>query len=99
VKQFFSDTKLGVCSLTLYNIALSKGGARLAKSAVTYKVNKKPTAISVEGSVNAGYLYTIAWYDNTFVHVLECANMDYNQNQIMAMTDLSRQVDSELNQR
>ena len=79
VKAFFSDLHLGVCSVALHNIILSHSGAKLRKSSVSFKVNDKPTITSVEGSEQTGFLYTIAWYDSTFKHVFECANMSFDK--------------------
>lgn len=96
IKEFFTDNQLGTCSLTLYNISLSNGGARLGKSFVTYKVNKKPTTLSVEGNINSGFLYTVAWYDNTFIHCLECANMIFDRNITSQMIGYSQRIDKSL---
>lgn len=96
IGEFFNDSKLGTCTLTLYNIALSHGGVRLGKSVVKYLVNNKPTTINIEGSINSGFMYKVHWFDNTFIHELECANMDFNEKITVTMVDYARLIDKSL---
>lgn len=96
IKEIFTDAKLGTCSFSLFNIALSHGGARLGKSVVKYDVNKKPTIINVEGSINSGFMYRVSWFDNTFIHDFECANMNFDKNITVTMIDYARLIDESL---
>jgi len=96
VKEFFNDTRLGTCTLSLYNIGVSHGGVKLGKSTVTYVVNSKPTTINVEGSINSGFMYRVSWFDNTFIHDLECANMNFDKEITTTMIDYARLIDKSL---
>lgn len=98
VKEFFTDPNLGTCTLSLYNIALGHGGARLGKSTVKYVVNNKPTTISVEGSINSGFMYRVSWFDNTFIHDLECANMNFDKKITITMIDHAKLIDKSIAQ-
>lgn len=94
VKEFFNDPKIGLCSYSLSNMKLMHGGIQLAKEDVTYDVNKKPTTSEVEGSENSGFTYTVRWYDDTFAHELECANMLYDKTITENVLSLANRIDN-----
>lgn len=93
VKEFFNDQKIGTCSYSLSNMKLMHGGIQLAKEDVTYDINNKPTTIEIEGSENSGFTYAIRWYDKTFAHELECANMLFDKSITENVLSLARNID------
>jgi hypothetical protein len=62
----------------LLNIALSNGGAFIPEEMARYDINKKLTTVDVEGSEKMGFLYNVTWFDNTFIHELECTQKIYD---------------------
>ena len=93
IAGFFEDDSFGICKLSLYNIHLSHGGANFGESTVDYAVNKKPTTASVTGNPHIGFLYDVAWYDNTYIHELQCAKMDLDKQQIRKMIEFANKID------
>lgn len=53
----------------------------------------KPTRLSVEGSHNSGFMYSVRWYDANFVRDLECANMNFDKEITSKMVALANKVD------
>jgi hypothetical protein len=96
VKEFFDDENLGICSFTLYNMVLSHGYVEIGDDAVEYKVNKKPGTIVVSGSNLSGFLYYVSWYDNTYIHQLECATSSYDKKIVNKMTSYGTVIDKKL---
>lgn len=92
--QFFENNETGSCAYTEHNLQLSHGGARLAKEAVTYEVNNKPTLLLVKGSKNAGFVYEVNWFDNLFAHTLECANRTYDLTITKNVVQLANKIDN-----
>lgn len=96
IKEFFDDKNLGVCSFTLYNIALSHGSVKISEDSVRYDVNNKPTIITVRGGRSNGFMYTVSWYEKKFIHDLECANMTYNKAITNGVIELANKIDKEI---
>lgn len=96
ISAFFNAKNIGTCQLSLYNIKLSHGGALLDESHTTYGVNKKPTVSIVEGSPKGGFMYSLSWYDNTFVHDLVCASLTFDKNKNGKLIDIAKTLDKSL---
>jgi hypothetical protein len=96
VKEFFDDESLGICSFTLYNMTLSHGSVEIGDDAVEYKVNKKPGTIVVSGSNLSGFLYYVSWYDETYIHELECATSSFDKKMVNKMTSYGTVIDEKL---
>ena len=69
-----------MCALSVFNIGTVKEHMKLNKVGLTYEVNDKPTRITVEGSQNSGFMYSVKWFDRNYAREIECANNDFNQN-------------------
>lgn len=76
--QFFVNKDLGTCEFKEHNMKLAHGGVELIQDLVSYDISNKPSVILVKGSEETGYLYKVAWYDNTFSRELACANKTYS---------------------
>jgi hypothetical protein len=96
VKEFFESEELGVCSFTLYNMALSHGNVRVSDDSVNYKINKKVGTTEVYGSKLTGINYNVSWYDNTYIHELDCASLTYDKSMLDKMFVFASQVDTKL---
>lgn len=92
--QFFETKEIGTCTFAEHSLKLSKGGIRLAKEAVSYKINDKPTLIHVKGNHASGYVYNIQWYDNDFARSLECAHKKYKPSITNKVIGLAKNIDS-----
>lgn len=93
VAEFFKNNAIGTCKYNLDNIKITHGAVQMSAESVRYDVNKKPTDIFVRGSVNSGFIYSLSWFDETFIHTLECANMTYDKTIINQMIGLARNID------
>jgi hypothetical protein len=51
---------------------------QLNEDGLRYDVNDKPTRVTIEGSQNYGFIYSVRWYDKNFMRALECANLKYD---------------------
>jgi hypothetical protein len=96
IKEIFTQKDMGTCGITMFDIAISHGGARIGQSVVQYDINKKPTTTIIKGSINSGFLYTVNWYDNKFIYMFECANMELDKNIISKMIDMGKKIDKEI---
>jgi hypothetical protein len=94
IKTFFDGKEMGACSLSVFNIQGSSENIKLNQEGLTYDVNDKPSRLSVEGSVNSGFIYSVRWYDEKFVRDLECAKSDLKENLIFQMVNFSKKIDS-----
>lgn len=74
IGSYFLNPELGSCHYVIYNIKLTGGGAELPSELVSYDVNNKPTISKIVVNDNSDAVYMIDWYDNTFIHKLQCAN-------------------------
>ncbi|GGI83967.1 hypothetical protein [Legionella impletisoli] len=92
--QFFENKEIGTCAFAEHSIKLSRGGVRLAKEAVTFEINDKPTLIHVKGNYASGYVYNIQWYDNDFARSIECAHKNYQPSITNNVIGLARNIDS-----
>lgn len=92
--QYFVSRDIGVCAYTEHNMQLSHGGVRLAKEAVSYEINNKPTLIHVSGDKSSGYAYEIRWYDPIYARTLECAVHEYKSHLKETAVRLASTLDS-----
>lgn len=93
IKTFFDGKEIGTCSLSVFNIQGSSENIKLNPEGLTYDVNDKASRISVEGSDNSGFVYSVRWYDEKFVRDLECAKSDFKDNIIFQMINLAKKID------
>ncbi len=96
IAEFFNDNEMGVCKYNIDNMYLTKGAVQISSESVRYDVNKKPGDVFVEGSVNSGFIYTVSWFDKTFSHSLECANMNFSHDIIPKMINLAIKIDKSI---
>ena len=50
----------------------------------------------VYGSKLTGTTYNVSWYDNTYIHELECASLSYDKSMLVKMFAFASLVDSKL---
>lgn len=93
IKTFFDGKKLGTCTLTVFHVGDVKEKIQLNEDGLRYDVSDKPTRLTIEGSHNSGFMYSVMWYDRNFVQNMECANMRYDQSIQKGMIDLAKKID------
>lgn len=93
IDTFFNFKNVGTCKYSLDNMKLTNGAVEISAETVRYDVNKKPTDIFVQGSVNSGFVYSVNWFDNSFAHALDCASMNYDKNLIEQVIALANKID------
>lgn len=94
ISAFFNAKEIGTCKYTLGNFKITNGAIQISAEHVRYDINKKPTDIFVTGSINSGFIYSVSWFDDTYQHTLECANMNDDKAITQRMIELSRKIDS-----
>lgn len=91
--QFFKSD-LGMCAFTENNIEVSHGAARVAEESARYDINGKISLVNVTGTDASGYLYSVKWFDNTFIRELECANNHFSKQTTAKLIEMAKKVDS-----
>lgn len=66
---------------------------QLSEESICFKVNDKPTTLSIEGSHNSGFMYSVRWFDANFVRDLECASLMFNKDIMKDMVLLANKID------
>jgi hypothetical protein len=92
--QFFYKTGIGNCSYRENNLKFSHGAAIIPEEDATKDVNGKVTVANVTGEKNAGFLYSIDWYDNSYFRELKCANGKYDPTIMSSTLELARLIDN-----
>lgn len=93
IKTFFDGRELGMCTLSAFSRQGVTKPIQLNKDGLRYDVHAKPTRITIEGSHNAGFMYSVRWYDKDFIRDLECANLQYDKSIVNKMITLARKID------
>lgn len=96
IAEYFNDKELGTCHFLVNNISLTGGGISLRDDLVKYDINRKPTNINIEGNPHSGFLYSVTWYDNTFIRTLECANKSFDKDITKKLIDFAKTVDNQI---
>jgi len=65
----------------------------LNEETTEYLVNKKPTSKVIIGAYNSGFVYTVNWYTDTAMSILDCANKRYEKSIMTAMIALANKID------
>ncbi|HJY22037.1 MAG TPA: hypothetical protein VJ279_04080, partial [Hanamia sp.] len=94
IAQLFKENSIGVCSYKIENILVSKGAIQIDENTVRHDVNNKITTIDIAGSMNSGFIYTISWYDKTYFHDLECANLAFKPELKDKLIALAKKIDA-----
>lgn len=92
--QFFEKSGLGNCSYRENNLKFSHGSAIIPEEDATKDVNGKITVSNVTGETNAGFMYSVDWYDNNFFRELKCAKSEYTPDTLASMLELAREIDN-----
>src|SRR3990167_43437 len=91
LRVFFSDKTLGVCSYSLMKIQ----AVQLTKETIQYLVNNKPSDSIIEGNYTIGFIYSLNWYTNDTMSTLDCANNNFNKNNMKKLIALANKIDKE----
>jgi len=91
--QFFEKTGVGTCSYRENNLEFSHGAAIIAQEDTTYDINGKVTVTSIAGEDNAGFMYSVRWYDQHFFRELNCASPNYSVSIMQTVIELARSTD------
>lgn len=94
ISQYFTTNDFAVCNYTRQNMKLSHGGVRLIAEDVEYIINNKPSNHIVKGNDAAGYLYYTAWYDQTYIHNLECVTERFKEDGVENLIHLAIEIDN-----
>lgn len=95
VVQFFKNKDVGNCAFSENNIKLSHGAAIIAKEDVREDVNGKTTTVEVMGNEEAGFTYTVEWFDHDFFRKVECANKTYSSDLTNAVIKIAQSIDNQ----
>jgi hypothetical protein len=92
--QFFEKSGLGNCGYRENNLKFSHGAAIISEEDATKDVNGKITVANITGEPNAGFMYSVDWYDDSFFRELKCAKSDYTADTLASVIELARQIDN-----
>jgi hypothetical protein len=95
VAEFFQNKKLGNCAYTEYNFTLAHAAAKVDEKVARDDVNHKITTVHVEGNNDSGYVYTVAWLDDSFFRTLECASTRYAPDTTAQVIALAQRIDNQ----
>lgn len=73
---------------------LSHGGVRLIAEDLDYDINGKPTHYMVRGNDTTGYTYYATWYDQTYIHNLQCATESFKADGADKLLSLAINIDN-----
>lgn len=93
IGQYFKDDGLGICNYERLNLKLSTASIRLIQEDLTYVVNNKPTQYIVRGSDETGFSAYVDWYDETYIHQLQCGSKQLHADFIHKAIDLAVRID------
>lgn len=92
--QFFFNNGVGYCSFSENNVKLSHGSIIIAKEDIRNDINGKITTVEVMGTPNAGFTYTVEWFDNAFFRKVECASKLYSSNLTDSVIKIAQSIDN-----
>ncbi|RUQ85428.1 hypothetical protein [Legionella septentrionalis] len=92
--QFFRNNTIGNCSFSEDNVKLSHGAIVIAQEDVRSDVNGKTTTVEVMGISNAGFTYTVEWFDEAFFRKVECANKKYSADLTNVVIKIAQAIDN-----
>ena len=81
------------CLYKITDIKASHSSINLIIEDITRKVNGKPTMEWVEGNADDGFLYQIDWFDDNFLHELQCVDSIYSKDKLEYFINLARMLD------
>lgn len=90
---FFKEKNIGTCAYTENNLKVSHGAARILEDEATKDVNGKITLIDVSGTKKSGILYSIKWFDNSYIKHLECASPFFSKEVTKNAVLLAKKID------
>lgn len=91
--QFFEKDGLGNCSYRENNLKFSHGAAIIPEEDVTKDVNGKVTVTNITGEPQAGFLYSVNWFDNNYFRELKCANEKFDPSIMRSVLELAKGID------
>jgi len=92
--QFFNNPEAGNCSFSENNVKLSHAGIIIAQEDVRTDINGKTTTVEVMGSPDAGFTYSVEWFDKEFFRKVECANKAYSANITESVIKIAATIDN-----
>lgn len=93
IGQYFKDDDLGICNYERLNLKLATASVRLVHEDLSYEVNSKPTQYILRGSDATGFSAYVDWYDETYIHQLQCGNEKLSPNFMNSVIDLAIRID------
>ncbi len=93
VKLFFTQDDIGICSYSYFDLKLSHGYIEIPKETTENIVNNKYSSLDVEGTSDSGFLYTVSWYTQDTMRILECANKVYDKEIAKRTIELANKID------
>ncbi len=91
IRIFFDQPSCGICSYSTMQIE----AVILTPQDMKNLINNKPSTRSIEGNFASGFMYTINWYTDNVVRILECANINFNKEIMDKMVALANKIDQE----
>lgn len=96
IVSFYNMKNLGVCKLELFNIDLSNGQVKVEEGKAKYEVNNKSSSTLITGNPNDGFIYTVSWDDETYIHDFRCATKGFNPDMINKMIPVAIKIDRQI---
>ena len=90
--RIFFEKPYGNCSYQFMCIL----NAVLPAETTQYIVNNKPSFKSIEGNVNDGFVYSVNWYNNDSINILECANRNLDQHIMPQLIETANKIDQDV---
>lgn len=93
-KIFFNMQDNTVCSYSFMDLNLSGGKIFHDEDDKKYTINSKPGLQDVRGSYNSGFMYSVHWYGDNTMNMLECAQTGFNKDKIELVKSIAIKIDS-----
>jgi len=87
--RIFFNSNIGVCSYS----RMSVQAMYMTEESTEYLVNKNPTEKSIDGNEKTGLLYSVSWYKDSTLYILECANYKFDPKIMPSLIDLANKID------
>ncbi len=91
IRVFFDQPRCGICSYSTMQIET----VILTSEDMKNLINNKPSTRSIEGNFSSGFIYTINWYTDKVIRILECANINFNKEIMDKMVAIANRIDKD----
>jgi hypothetical protein len=94
--EYFNAPGMGTCQYNIENLPVTKVTVYASAETVSYDIHGKVTDKYVQGSPKSGFLYSLSWFDRSYIQTLMCANKDYDASIMGKMISLANTIDGDI---